>query len=89
MSSRRLSAASNILYRYLVFHGGSGSTKEEIRTAVNHGVVKMNVDTGDDHFVALDVSSFNATWQTLSLPTSLVSGYVIPLINLFPLQPRV
>jgi fructose/tagatose bisphosphate aldolase len=31
---------------FLVFHGGSGSTKEEIQTAVNHGVVKMNVDTG-------------------------------------------
>ncbi|PPR07842.1 hypothetical protein CVT24_002987 [Panaeolus cyanescens] len=30
---------------YLVFHGGSGSTKEEISTAVNNGVVKMNVDT--------------------------------------------
>jgi len=30
---------------YLVFHGGSGSTKEEIRTAVDNGVVKMNVDT--------------------------------------------
>lgn len=31
---------------YLVFHGGSGSTKEEIKTAVGNGVVKMNVDTG-------------------------------------------
>lgn len=30
---------------YLVFHGGSGSTKEEIKTAVQAGVVKMNVDT--------------------------------------------
>jgi fructose-bisphosphate aldolase, class II len=28
-----------------VFHGGSGSTVEEIRTAVANGVVKMNVDT--------------------------------------------
>ena len=32
--------------RFLVFHGGSGSTKEEIKTAVGNGVVKMNVDTG-------------------------------------------
>lgn len=32
---------------YLVFHGGSGSTKEEIKTAVGNGVVKMNVDTGE------------------------------------------
>ena len=31
---------------FLVFHGGSGSTKEEIKTAVQNGVVKMNVDTG-------------------------------------------
>jgi len=30
---------------FLVFHGGSGSTKEEILTAVSNGVVKMNVDT--------------------------------------------
>jgi fructose-bisphosphate aldolase class II len=29
----------------LVFHGGSGSTSEEIATAVSHGVIKMNVDT--------------------------------------------
>jgi len=30
---------------YLVMHGGSGSTEEEIKTAVSAGVVKMNVDT--------------------------------------------
>lgn len=30
---------------FLVFHGGSGSTKDEIKTAVQNGVVKMNVDT--------------------------------------------
>ena len=29
----------------LVFHGGSGSTPEEIAEAVSHGVIKMNVDT--------------------------------------------
>ncbi len=29
----------------LVFHGGSGSMPEEIAAAVDHGVVKMNVDT--------------------------------------------
>ncbi|WP_328524454.1 class II fructose-bisphosphate aldolase [Kribbella sp. NBC_00359] len=29
----------------LVFHGGSGSTLEEIRAAVDNGVIKMNVDT--------------------------------------------
>jgi fructose-bisphosphate aldolase class II len=29
----------------LVFHGGSGSALEEIREAVDYGVVKMNIDT--------------------------------------------
>jgi fructose-bisphosphate aldolase class II len=29
----------------LVFHGGSGSTPDEIAEAVSHGVVKMNLDT--------------------------------------------
>mmetsp|Transcript_25200 Transcript_25200/g.37096 ORF Transcript_25200/g.37096 Transcript_25200/m.37096 type:complete len:390 (-) Transcript_25200:220-1389(-) len=30
---------------FLVMHGGSGSTDDEIKTAVKHGVVKMNIDT--------------------------------------------
>jgi fructose-bisphosphate aldolase class II len=30
---------------FLVFHGGSGSTKQEITTAVKNGVIKMNIDT--------------------------------------------
>ncbi|KAK9379501.1 fructose-bisphosphate aldolase [Kockiozyma suomiensis] len=30
---------------YLVFHGGSGSSKEEFSTAIGHGVVKVNLDT--------------------------------------------
>jgi fructose-bisphosphate aldolase class II len=29
----------------LVFHGGSGSSPEDITAAVNYGVIKMNVDT--------------------------------------------
>ena len=29
----------------LVFHGGSGSTLEEIREAISYGVIKMNIDT--------------------------------------------
>jgi len=29
----------------LVFHGGSGSLLEEIRAALDYGVVKMNIDT--------------------------------------------
>ena len=30
---------------FLVMHGGSGSTPEEIQTAVKNGVIKMNIDT--------------------------------------------
>ncbi|MEM0996229.1 MAG: class II fructose-bisphosphate aldolase [Bacteroidota bacterium] len=28
-----------------VFHGGSGSTREEIREGISYGVIKMNIDT--------------------------------------------
>jgi fructose-bisphosphate aldolase, class II len=50
-----------------VFHGGSGSTSAEIRAAVRHGVVKMNLDTDlqyaftraiEEH---LEVGSFDAS----------------------------
>jgi fructose-bisphosphate aldolase class II len=30
---------------YLVFHGGSGSSLEEIHETLDYGVVKMNIDT--------------------------------------------
>ncbi|WP_185870639.1 class II fructose-bisphosphate aldolase [Blattabacterium cuenoti] len=30
---------------FLVFHGGSGSSKREIQEAIGYGVIKMNVDT--------------------------------------------
>ena len=30
---------------FLVMHGGSGSTKDEIQAAVKNGVIKMNIDT--------------------------------------------
>ena len=30
---------------YLVFHGGSGSTKEEILETLEYGVIKINIDT--------------------------------------------
>ncbi len=30
---------------YLVFHGGSGSSLDEIHEAISYGVVKMNIDT--------------------------------------------
>ena len=30
---------------YFVFHGGSGSSREDIREAIDYGVIKMNIDT--------------------------------------------
>lgn len=35
----------NDAHFYLVFHGGSGSSKEEIKETLGYGVIKMNVDT--------------------------------------------
>ncbi len=37
----------------LVFHGGSGSAREEIREAISYGVIKMNIDT-DTQWAAWD-----------------------------------
>lgn len=30
---------------FLVFHGGSGSTKDDYKEAISYGVVKVNLDT--------------------------------------------
>ena len=40
----------------LVFHGGSGSTEEEIATAVANGVVKMNIDTDTQYAYSRSVA---------------------------------
>ncbi|KAJ3070622.1 Fructose-bisphosphate aldolase 1 [Podochytrium sp. JEL0797] len=40
-----VTGTKNLKPVYFVFHGGSGSTNEEIQTAVTAGVVKMNIDT--------------------------------------------
>lgn len=53
--STLLGFAASMSPSFLVFHGGSGSTKEEIQTAVNYGVVKMNVDTGTYRFIGFYV----------------------------------
>jgi len=42
----------------LVFHGGSGSTPEEIATAVANGVVKMNIDTDTQYAFTRSVAGF-------------------------------
>jgi fructose-bisphosphate aldolase, class II len=40
----------------LVFHGGSGSSLEEIREAVSYGVVKMNIDTDAQYAFTREVA---------------------------------
>lgn len=44
-----------------VFHGGSGSTREEIREAISYGVVKMNIDTDAQWAFWDGVRKFEAT----------------------------
>jgi fructose-bisphosphate aldolase class II len=41
----------------LVFHGGSGSTADEIGAAVDYGVVKMNVDTDTQYAFSRPVAA--------------------------------
>jgi fructose-bisphosphate aldolase class II len=40
----------------LVFHGGSGSSLEEIRAAVDYGVIKMNIDTDTQYAVTRPIA---------------------------------
>nr|WP_321231877.1 class II fructose-bisphosphate aldolase [uncultured Psychroserpens sp.] len=46
-SQEFLSQKHNVPHNHIdfVFHGGSGSTVEEIREAIGYGVIKMNIDT--------------------------------------------
>lgn len=42
----------------LVFHGGSGSTDEEIAEAVRNGVVKMNIDTDTQYAFTRSIAGY-------------------------------
>jgi fructose-bisphosphate aldolase class II len=46
-SQKYISEKYNLKDNYLdlVFHGGSGSSLEQIREAIGYGVIKMNIDT--------------------------------------------
>ncbi|WDI79022.1 class II fructose-bisphosphate aldolase [Candidatus Purcelliella pentastirinorum] len=46
-SQEYISKKHNLSYNYLdfVFHGGSGSTLEEIKESIDYGIVKINIDT--------------------------------------------
>ncbi|NYG07052.1 fructose-bisphosphate aldolase class II [Phycicoccus badiiscoriae] len=45
----------------LVFHGGSGSSPEDIAAAVDYGVVKMNVDTDTQYAFTRPVAGYMLT----------------------------
>ena len=42
----------------LVFHGGSGSTEQEIADAVSYGVIKMNVDTDTQYAFTRPIAGY-------------------------------
>ena len=42
---QKMIGSANPKPAFLVMHGGSGSTQEEIQAAVKNGVIKMNIDT--------------------------------------------
>ncbi|KQV07515.1 class II fructose-bisphosphate aldolase [Leifsonia sp. Root112D2] len=42
----------------LVFHGGSGSTAEEITEAVSNGVIKMNIDTDTQYAFTRTIADY-------------------------------
>ncbi|MGO1256360.1 class II fructose-bisphosphate aldolase [Microbacterium gubbeenense] len=42
----------------LVFHGGSGSSAEEISTAVGNGVIKMNIDTDTQYAFTRSIAGY-------------------------------
>jgi len=46
-----------------VFHGGSGSTREEIREAISYGVIKMNIDTDTQWAFWDGVRAFEAKYH--------------------------
>ncbi len=46
-----------------VFHGGSGSSAEEIKEAVSYGVIKMNIDTDTQWAFWNGVRKYEAQWH--------------------------
>jgi fructose-bisphosphate aldolase class II len=46
-----------------VFHGGSGSTREEIREAISYGAVKMNIDTDMQWAYLCGVRDYVGDWS--------------------------
>ncbi|KAF5103217.1 hypothetical protein D0Z03_000261 [Geotrichum reessii] len=43
---------------FLVFHGGSGSSKEEFETGIRNGVVKVNIDTDTQYAYLIGIRDY-------------------------------
>jgi len=52
---------------FLVFHGGSGSTKAEYKEAISYGVVKVNVDTDTQWGYLIGIRDFVLSKKDVSL----------------------
>jgi len=48
---------------YFVFHGGSGSSRKEIREAISYGVIKMNIDTDTQWAMWDGVRNYDAKYH--------------------------
>jgi len=57
--SKKYNVANNTID--FVFHGGSGSTVEEIREAIGYGVIKMNIDTDLQYGFMTGIRDYMAT----------------------------
>jgi len=61
-SQEYVSKKYNVEHNHIdfVFHGGSGSTLEEIREAIGYGVIKMNIDTDMQYAFTTGVRDYMA-----------------------------
>ncbi|WP_452222604.1 class II fructose-bisphosphate aldolase [Lacinutrix chionoecetis] len=59
-SQEFISKKYNVEHNHIdfVFHGGSGSTVEEIREAIGYGVIKMNIDTDMQYAFASGIRDY-------------------------------
>jgi fructose-bisphosphate aldolase class II len=58
-----------------VFHGGSGSSIDDIHAAVSNGVVKMNIDTDTQYYFTKGVADYLESAPALPDGTSTIPAY--------------
>ena len=75
--SKKFKVPSNTIN--FVFHGGSGSSLEEIREAISYGAVKMNIDTDMQYaFMCGSRDYFSENLEFLKSQIGNPNGYDIP-----------